>query len=224
VSGARPQIAPFGDAALLVSFGDHIDPRLNDRVHALAAAVADARACGVAWHAPVPAYASLLCGFDALLMSTSTARARLDELVGALENRPADGPPASTIEIPVRYGGDDGPDLTAVAERLGLTPAQVVELHASTTYRAYMLGFSPGFAYLGQLPAALELPRRSTPRQRVPRGSVAIAGRQTAIYPLVTPGGWHLLGRTELRLWDVERVPPALIAAGDSVRFVPLAA
>jgi KipI family sensor histidine kinase inhibitor len=102
-----------------------------------------------------------------------------------------------------------------------MTPAQVIELHAATVYRAYMLGFAPGFAYLGVLPEPLRLPRRDTPRQRVPAGSVAIAGAQTAVYPLATPGGWHLIGRTDAVMWDARRDPPALIEAGRSVRFVP---
>jgi len=223
VSDGRPTIVPFGDSALLVSFGDEIHPELNDRVRALAAAVARARTAGAGWQAPIPAYASLLCSYDPLRMTASAAQSALEGLVGRLTDQQPAQLPSAIVEIGVRYGGDDGPDLTDVAGRTGLTPAQVVELHASVVYRAYMLGFAPGFAYLGQVPAELELPRRTTPRQRVPQGSVAIAGRQTAVYPLATPGGWHLLGRTELRLWDVERDPPALIAAGDSVRFVPLA-
>ena len=120
----------------------------------------------------------------------------------------------------MRYGGEDGPDLEAVAELVGLTPAHVVEIHSSVLYRAYMLGFSPGFAYLGVLPPELEVPRLGTPRQRVPSGSVAIAGRQTAVYPQATPGGWQLIGRTEAELWNPSREQPALIRAGDTVRFV----
>jgi len=131
-----------------------------------------------------------------------------------------DNPAVETIVIHVRYGGEAGPDLDAVAERCGLTPAQVVEVHASVVYRAYMLGFAPGFAYLGELPGELELERLDTPRQRVPAGSVAIAGRQTAVYPSSTPGGWHLIGRTDAVVWDAGRDQPALIQPGNAVRFV----
>jgi KipI family sensor histidine kinase inhibitor len=128
-----------------------------------------------------------------------------------------DRPP---IEIPVRYGGDDGPDLEGVAGRLGLASDAVVALHAGTTYRVFMLGFAPGFAYLGTLPAELSLPRRTEPRPSVPAGSVAIAARQTGVYPVATPGGWHLIGRTEVTLWDPSAEPPARLAPGDRVRFV----
>ena len=127
-----------------------------------------------------------------------------------------------THHIPVRYGGADGPDLLEVAERVGLASERVAELHASVVYRVAILGFMPGFAYLGELPQALRLPRRDTPRTRVPAGSVAIAGLQTAVYPAATPGGWHLLGRTDVRLWDIDRDPPAMLRPGDQVRFEPI--
>jgi KipI family sensor histidine kinase inhibitor len=216
-------VRPHGDAAILVTFGDSIDPIINRRVHAAAAAIRATRGGRMPWATPIPSYASLLVGYDARRVDFQNAVAALDALLAAI---PEPAEPAQTqtvIDIPVRYGGDDGPDLDAVAERTGLTPAQVIELHSSVVYRAYMLGFAPGFAYLGELPAQLQLPRRDTPRQRVPAGSVAIAGRQTAVYPLSTPGGWHLVGRTDAVAWDVQRSPPALIAAGDAVRFVPLA-
>jgi KipI family sensor histidine kinase inhibitor len=127
----------------------------------------------------------------------------------------------AALEVPVHYGGADGPDLPEVAERLGLSQGQVVEAHAGPTYRVRMLGFVPGFAYLATLPEVLALPRRAEPRTRVPGGSVAIAARQTAVYPFETPGGWHLIGRTDLSMWDIGRVPPARLAPGDRVRFVP---
>jgi biotin-dependent carboxylase-like uncharacterized protein len=126
--------------------------------------------------------------------------------------------------LPVAYGGEYGPDLPAVAGRLGLSEAEVVRLHADATYRVYMIGFAPGYSYLGELPARLELPRLSTPREHVPAGSVAIAGRQTGVYSVATPGGWHLLGRTPVRLFDPEREPPCYLAPGDRVRFVPITA
>jgi KipI family sensor histidine kinase inhibitor len=210
-------IEPHGDAALLVVFGDRIDPKINRRVHAASAVV---RAAAGPWSTPVPAYASLLVGYDPLRVSFDEARSALRELLAPLDDADIAEGSGPLIEIPVRYGGEDGPDLDAVAERCGLTPAQVVEAHLSVVYRAYMLGFSPGFAYLGELPAELELPRRDTPRQRVPAGSVAIAGRQTAVYPQSTPGGWHLIGRTDVSLWDPSRPAPALITAGAAVRFV----
>lgn len=216
-------LRPHGDAAILVTFGDSIDPTINRRVHAAAAAVLAARRRDDRWATAIPSYATLLVGYDARRVDYENAAAALDVLLSA-NPEPADDTLAdAVVEISVRYGGDDGPDLDAVAERTGLTPAQVIELHSSVVYRAYLLGFAPGFAYLGQLAAQLDLPRRDTPRQRVPAGSVGIAGRQTAVYPLSTPGGWHLIGRTDLLVWDVRRSPPALIAAGNSVRFVPRA-
>jgi KipI family sensor histidine kinase inhibitor len=214
---------PHGDAALLVTFGNAIDAGINRRVHAAARAVQLARRGGGPWSTPIPAYASLLVGYDASRVDYAEARVALKAVLGEVRDPVDQEPERTPIEIPVRYGGDEGPDLSAVAERTGLTPAQVVELHSSVVYRAYMLGFAPGFAYLGELPAELEVPRLATPRQRVPAGSVAIAGRQTAVYPLRTPGGWNLIGRTDAVVWDVQRSPPALIGAGDYVRFVPRA-
>jgi KipI family sensor histidine kinase inhibitor len=213
------EITAHGDSALLVTFGERIDPAINARVHALAAAIREADG---QWSVPTPAYASLLVAYDALNVDFDSARSRLAELVDALSAEvSARNDDLETIEISVHYGGEEGPDLDAVAERCGLTPAQVVEAHSSVVYRAYMLGFSPGFAYLGELPAELELPRLETPRQRVPAGSVAIAARQTAVYPQSTPGGWHLIGRTDAVVWDPGRARPALITAGAAVRFVP---
>jgi KipI family sensor histidine kinase inhibitor len=152
--------------------------------------------------------------------------ARLTAIVEAAEatvrERAADAREREPLPITVRYGGEDGPDMAAVAERTGLTPAQVVDAHASTVYRVYLVGFVPGFAYLGVLPPELVLPRREEPRVRVPRGSVAIAARQTAVYPSETPGGWHLIGRSDATLWDIDREPPALLEPGQRVRFVPV--
>jgi KipI family sensor histidine kinase inhibitor len=130
----------------------------------------------------------------------------------------------AAVEIPVRYGGADGPDLDAVAELHGLRPGDVVDLHASVAYDVRFLGFAPGFAYLGGLPPALVTPRRASPRERVPAGSVAIAGDQTAVYPLAMPGGWRLIGRTDTVLFDPRRPEPALLRPGARVRFVPVPA
>ena len=126
------------------------------------------------------------------------------------------------VEVPVRYGGADGPDLDEVARLHDLRAEDVVEIHAGAEYDAFFLGFAPGFAYLGPLPASIVTPRLDVPRPRVPAGSVAIAGAQTAVYPTETPGGWRLIGRTDARLWDASRQEPALIRPGDRVRFVPI--
>jgi KipI family sensor histidine kinase inhibitor len=221
-------IVPFGDQALLVVLGDEIDPGSNERAHALARTIAAlAPAEESVWGVPVAGYASVLVPFDAAL-SAGEATARLTPIVEAAEATVGEGAPDSRepepLPIAVRYGGEDGPDLAAVAERTGLTPAQVVDAHASTVYRVYLLGFVPGFAYLGVLPPELVLPRREEPRARVPRGSVGIAGRQTAVYPSETPGGWHLIGRSDATLWDMDRESPALLEPGQRVRFVPVGA
>ena len=215
----RARIDPVGDAALLLTLGDEIAPDLNDLAHRVVAELGPAGAAtgpGI----PVPAYASVLVPFDPEETSEAAARARI---LAALR-RALDGPPAAPgplFEIPVRYGGLDGPDLAEVAERTRRSEADVVALHAGPEYRVFLVGFVPGFPYLGVLPAELELPRRATPRVRVPSGSVAIAGRQTGIYPFPTPGGWHLIGRTDAPIWDARRDPPALLAPGARVRFVP---
>lgn len=218
--GDWPAIRYFGESALLVSLGERIDAQLNSRVHALAAAVGRARAGGDRrLGAPVAGYASLLVPFDPALGDGSDVA---DWLRRVVDDLPTVAPAAddAPLEVAVRYGGLDGPDLEEVARQLRLSAADVVELHGSVTYRVYMLGFAPGFGYLGELPAALELARRGTPRPRVPAGSVAIAARQTAVYPLSTPGGWHLIGSTDARLWDPLRDQPALLSAGRLVRFV----
>jgi KipI family sensor histidine kinase inhibitor len=217
------EIAAHGDSALLVTFGDRISPAINARVHAAATAVRAARGAGAPWSVPTPAYASLLVGYDPVSLDFGAALTQLRRLLESVAATDDPSASAETIEITVRYGGEHGPDLAAVAERCGLAPAQVIEAHASVVYRAYMLGFAPGFAYLGELPAELELPRRDTPRQRVPAGSVAIAGRQTAVYPSSTPGGWHLIGWTDAVMWDARRSRPALIEPANAVRFVPSA-
>lgn len=170
------------------------------------------------------AYASLLVPYEAAAMDLEAARSAVATAIGeaagtrVTEER-APGR-ARLVEIPTRYGGSDGEDLSLVAELTGMTEAEVVDLYGGTEYEVFMLGFAPGFAYLGLVPEAIALPRRATPRPRVPAGSVAIAGRQTAVYPVETPGGWHLIGRTDLVLWDAARQEPALLAPGDRVRFV----
>ncbi len=220
IARGEPRIRAFGEAALLVDLGGGIDVAANARAVAVAAAVREDVDAG--WGTPIPAYDSVLVPFDPDRLEPAEAGARLRALVAlGLEGDPAERT-GRLHRVPVRYGGTDGPDLGAVAERLGLASAQVVELHASVEYRVFVLGFSPGFGYLGRLPAELVLPRRDQPRPRVPAGSVAIAGWQTAIYPATTPGGWHLIGRTNAVVWDARRSDPALLAAGDRVRFEPV--
>ncbi|HET8648267.1 MAG TPA: 5-oxoprolinase subunit PxpB, partial [Vicinamibacteria bacterium] len=207
--GAR--LRPVGEAALSVELGQAIDLEACRRVQALDRAL---RERGYAWlRETVPTYRSLLVVFDP--QARQEAAARLAEM--PVGDAAAD--PGAVHEVEVAYGGAHGPDLEAVARHCGLTPQEVVAGHAGREYFAFMLGFLPGFAYLGLLPPELETPRRATPRTRVPAGSVAVAGAQTGVYPFASPGGWNLIGRTAARLFDPGADPPARIAPGDRVRF-----
>ncbi|HYA64500.1 MAG TPA: 5-oxoprolinase subunit PxpB [Candidatus Sulfotelmatobacter sp.] len=167
-----------------------------------------------------PAYCSLLVAFDSCRVDHAEVEAALREYEKRAETMRASKP--KTIEIPVCYGGEFGPDLEEVARVHGLKPEEVVQLHSSRTYHAYFLGFAPGFAYLGDLPEEIATPRLETPRKQVPAGSVGIAGRQTAVYPFVTPGGWRLLGRTPIPMFRTDRQPMQLVSIGDQVRFLPI--
>ncbi len=212
---AYPRVRPVGDAALTIELGDAIDSRTNAAVRALDRLVAEGAWRGVV--ETVPSYRSLLVAFDPAETSFATlARALL--AVARLDGPAL--PPGPLHTIPTVYGGDLGPDLAEVAAACGLSEAEVVQLHTAQEFQAMMLGFLPGFAYLGRLPTALAVPRRSTPRPRVPAGSVAIAGRQTGIYPRASPGGWRLIGGTSAPIFDATTDPPSLIAPGDRVRFV----
>lgn len=218
----EPTIAPFGDAAVLITFPGEASIESAARSQALASRIRATVAGRAGWGTPVAAAASVLVRVDSVAPGVVAAVTILHEVVAALT--PADDRwPAGerTIEVPVRYGGDAGPDLGAVAELTGLAPAEVIERHAAATYRALFLGFAPGFGYLGPLAPELVLARRATPRVRVPAGSVAIAGPYTAIYPNESPGGWHLLGRTSATIWDPKRDHPATFEPGTLVRFVP---
>ncbi len=215
----------LADDALLLSFGAEtppVDPEANARVHR---AVARIRTAGLPWVRDlVPAYATLAVFFDPDAIDADAARRRLDALLAAVGTPDDNDTPARCVEIPVVYGGAFGEDLDAAAAELGLTPDVLVARHCAATYTVAMIGFAPGFPYLSGLDPALALPRLATPRTRVPAGSVAIGGAQTGLYPRESPGGWRLLGRTPLRLFDPARAMPSLLAPGDRVRFRPIAA
>ena len=220
----EPSIEPFGDRAFLVVLGGGISPRVNRQVHALAGAVRAEAAQGVPWGNPVPSYESVVVPFDPLLLDPEVARIRLGDLLAATQGKPAIEPrTVPAIAIPTSYGGESGPDLPEVARRLGVTQQDVVTRHTAREYLVHMMGFTPGYAYLGILPTSLELPRRDVPRVRVASGSVGIAGRQTGVYPTESPGGFHIIGRTDLVLWDPAREPPCLLEPGQRVRFVEIA-
>ncbi|HET9835102.1 MAG TPA: 5-oxoprolinase subunit PxpB [Rhodanobacteraceae bacterium] len=212
-------IEALSEDALLLRFGRVMDSRLNAQVHAAAACLREHDLPGVTEIAP--AYASLLLRFDPRVYPGADSfcravRSALATLSGQNESDPFSG---RQIEIPVCYGGAHGPDLGDVAQRAGLDAQRIVERHTAREYTVAMLGFAPGFPYLLGMDRALHTPRRVTPRTRVPAGSVAIGGAQTGIYPRELPGGWMLIGRTPLTLFDAKGDPPCLLAPGDRVRF-----
>jgi KipI family sensor histidine kinase inhibitor len=213
----RWRVVPLGEAALLVE-GESADLPANRAVMALAQLLDSAALPGV--DRSIPAINTLLIPFDPLRLSHVALEQTIRELLDRLE--PSADDPDRIVSIPVRYGGADGPDLLEVAARLGLSPHELVAAHCAPVYHVLLIGFAPGFPYLGPLPEALQLPRRSTPRTKVPAGSVAIAADLTGIYPADLPGGWHLLGRTSFKLFDPYVDPPAALEPGAGVRFVPL--
>lgn len=217
-----PRIVPVGDQAVNIEFGSEISDKINDRVYSLADALATKPP---AWMKElVPTYRSLLVHYDALVFDYETVRAELEQLVVAKRANAtiADSRSPLVYELPTAYGGEHGPDIEAVAEHAGLTVSEVIEIHSSIAYRVYMIGFSPGFPYLGGMNDRIATPRLSTPRTRVPAGSVGIAESQTGVYPTASPGGWQLIGRTPVRLFDQDKNPPSVLQPGQFVRFVPI--
>ncbi len=216
-SAARFQ--PASDRSLMVYFGDTITLDAHRRVRALLHVLETEPVAGVRnLH---PGYCSLLITFDALTMTHAALEAILRSYVAQLHAVPS--PESRAIEIPVCYGGEFGPDLDELASMRGLTTAQAIELHASGDYVVYFIGFVPGFAYLGGLPDALSTPRLQSPRRAVTPGSVAIGGNQTGVYPVASPGGWRVIGRTPSAMFSPHRAQMSLLSIGDRVRFVPIA-
>ena len=209
---------PSGDRGLLIKLDDAIDRRVNRRVHFLADNIKTKNLPGV--EDLVPAYCSLLVLFDPLKNSYSELVREIRRSSKGLE----ESAPVRNrfVEIPVCYGGRHGPDLADVAALHQLTGPETIRQHCSTEYLVYFIGFCPGFPYMGEVPSSIATPRLARPRIRVPSGSVGIAGSQTGIYPIETPGGWRLIGQTPVKLFDPSSEPPNLLRAGDSVRFVPI--
>ncbi|MGO4573087.1 5-oxoprolinase subunit PxpB [Microvirga sp. 2TAF3] len=212
-----PKILPCGDSALSVEFGDSIDPDLNGKVLALDEILRAKAPAGVL--ETVPTYRSLLVHFDPTLVDYESLTKLLASETEALAPRNTVG---QRWKIPVVYGDAFGADLDEVAQRHGLEPKQVIDLHAGAVYRIYMIGFMPGFAYLGGLDPRLATPRRTQPRAKIPSGSIIIGGVQAAVASIECPSGWHLLGRTPVRSYAPERDPAFLLAAGDEVVFEPV--
>lgn len=210
------RVVPASDRSLLVVLGDEISLETHRKVLRLAPLLRSAHGV-VNVH---PAYASILVDFDPLAIGhrdVERAAAELNEQAAA-----APMPEPRTVEIPVCYGGEYGPDLEEVAASNGRTSDEVVAIHSGAEYLVYFLGFSPGFPYLGGMPESIAAPRLATPRRRVPAGSVAIGGRQTGVYPVASPGGWRIIGRTPLRLFRPDQDPPVSLQMGDHVKFIAI--
>jgi inhibitor of KinA len=221
----NPRLFPMGDQALIAEFGDRIDPALSAQIAALAQRLRESLPIGVL--DIVPAYSTLTLHYDPVAVGAGASPYEaVAETIGEwlkIQSVEATAP-GQVVEIPVCYGGAFGEDLEELARSRNLTIAEAIAIHSGASYHVHMLGFVPGFAYLGGLDARLATPRRDTPRARVPAGSVAIAGEQTCVYPLDTPGGWQIIGRTPLHLFRPDASPPSLLNAGDTVRFTPISA
>ena len=219
-----PTVRPFGDGAALVEVDGESALQRAARVHGIADWIADVLPARDGWGAPIPGAASVLVPFDPVSPGLEAAAEQIRDVLETISIEDAEAvwpEQPRVVEIPVRYGGEAGPDLDPVAASLGLPPEDVILLHASRVYRVLFVGFVAGFGYCGTLPAEMALPRRASPRTRVPAGSVVIAGRMTAVLPVETPSGWHVIGRTGERVWDPGRRPPGRLRPGDAVRFIP---
>jgi KipI family sensor histidine kinase inhibitor len=212
----KPKIVPLGDSAVLVQLGSEIDILTNQRIHALAALVNKSSLEGLI--ETVPAYVTLLVHYDPLNLSFVQVKDYLREKMAQIYDNESRKP--NRVEIPVRYGGEYGVDLESVARHCQLQMEDVIRIHSQKTYTVFMMGFTPGFPYMGKLDEAIVTPRRETPRTRVPAGTVAIAGSQTGIYPIDSPGGWQLIGWTSLQLFNLESETPFLFSPGDEVKFM----
>lgn len=211
----QPKILPAGDQAILIELGKEITPQINQQVHSLGQLLENRAPVGI--KEIIPSYSSLLIYYDPAQISFREVAALVQNLLQ--ENGHKENNPPVVKEIPVVYGGEYGPDLEFVAQAHGLTAPEVIKWHTSQTYLVYVVGFSPGFAAMGTVPEIIQTPRLPTPRTKVPAGSVGIGGKQTGIYAVESPGGWRLIGRTPLTLFDLNNEPPAFFKAGDYARF-----
>ncbi len=212
------KILTEGDSSVLVDFGQEISPEINKKITATVQILKDQHIVGVL--DMIPAFCTLLINYDPRVLTFDEIKTRLQHIlkmdIKAGESR------KRVYEIPVCYGGEYGPDLNNIAEHAGLTPEEVIEIHSSRDYLIYMLGFLPGFTYLGGLDERIHTPRLANPRLKISAGSVGIGGSQTGIYPLDSPGGWQLMGMTPVKTYDPNREVPILVEAGEYIRFVPV--
>jgi KipI family sensor histidine kinase inhibitor len=210
----------MGDRGLLVELGDEISRQINQKVRALFIGLAGHNLKGIKELAP--GYRSLMVVYDPLVSSLSSLKSQIMDIWGTVDE--AQLPSPRIVEIPVVYGDEFGPDLEWVAHYLKMTPEEVIRLHTQPTYQVYMIGFMPGYPYMGEVVDSLVTPRRETPRTHVMQGSVGIAQKQTGIYPVTSPGGWQIIGRTPIRLFDPQKNPPSFLEMGDRVNFNPITA
>ncbi|MBC5992022.1 5-oxoprolinase subunit PxpB [Pontibacter cellulosilyticus] len=219
------QLFPLGEKAVLLQFEEEVSEHTHAKIQAVARYLDLHPTPGMIEY--VPAYTTLTVYYDPWLLSEKGKIDPYDKIVTMLQEVLSKAKEQKTdkrtpVEIPVCYGGDFGPDLQEVAEYNNLSTENVIELHSKNTYLVHMIGFAPGFPYLGGMDKRIATPRKKEPRTMIPKGSVGIAGEQTGIYPIETPGGWQLIGRTPLVLFDPEREQPSLLKAGDQVKFVPV--
>lgn len=210
-----PRYRPMGDRSLLVELGDDFNPEVNQQVRCLYFSMKTRQVSGIV--DLMPGYRSILIVFDPLALTSDILKKKIADRFETMDMDQL--PEPQTHRIPVVFGDACGPDLDWVASYHQTAPEAIVRLFTETVYHIYMIGFMPGFAYMGELPEDLVTPRRAVPRTAVPRGSVGIAEKQAGIYPVKSPGGWQILGFTPLTLFDATRHPPALLSAGDQVRF-----
>ena len=210
----------MGDRGLLVELGDGISRQINQKVRALFIALAGHEIRGI--KELVPAYRSLMVVYDPLVSSLGSLKSQIMDIWDTVDE--AQLPSPRIVEIPVVYGGEFGPDLEWVANYLKMAPEEIIRLHTQPTYQVYMIGFMPGYPYMGEVVDSLVTPRRETPRTHVVQGSVGIAQKQTGIYPVTSPGGWQIIGRTPIRLFDPQKNPPSFLEMGDQVKFYTISA
>lgn len=214
------KIFPLGDQAIIIEFGQEIHPHIHQQIKNFEKVVEQYPFHGLI--ETVLSYTTLTIFYDPLILSYQEMCEKVIQLYEKIED--SDLPSSRVIDIPVCYGGEYGPDLEFVAEHNNLSTEKVIQIHSKREYLVYMIGFAPGFPYLGGMSEQIAAPRHANPRMKVPAGSVGIAGKQTGVYSLSTPGGWQIIGRTPYPLFRPQEMPPSLLQAGDRVRFVPISA